>query len=414
MKGNERRNPEGRVVEYLNALLEDAVAQGASDVHLTPGESRFSLSLRTDGRLYVQDVPEDAPPYEELISRIKVLAGMNIAQRQLPQDGHFRHTAGGRAIDFRAAVMPTIDGESAVLRVFDRNRRSFSLATLGMSSRERRRLKEAVERPSGMVLVSGPIGSGKTTTLYAILQELAEKGKKIMTIEDPVEVRIPDAAQVEVNEAHGLDFAQGLKSMVRHDPDVIMVGEIRDAETARTAVQAAVLGHLVLATIHAESSVLAVERLLHLDVDRYELAVAFNCILSQRLIPRANATGRSGIFDVFVPDEIFKRDVLSSDGLLREYGDGLRQAGLRKVRTGEITRRALDGVLPSAGRPKHFESAIPTFELLEDGGRETEGEEGLTKATVFFDGVAAREALRKMKRRQRHWTEGALCKEALQ
>ena len=339
-----------KVVQFLDELIVEACSQGASDIHLSPSPSGFTVSYRIDGQLTERVTYGEETPYEELISRLKVVAKMNMAQRLLPQDGHFQRQVEGRLIDLRVAIIPSIDGEAAVLRLFDREKNRYDLNDLGLEKELSDQLTASVNEPSGMILVAGPIGSGKTTTLYALLARLAKAGKKIMTIEDPVESRIEGAIQVCVNERSGLTFAKGLKAIVRHDPDVIMIGEIRDGETARIAVSAAVLGHVVLATIHAESAMLAVERLLHLDVERYQLALAFNCVLAQRLIPRASGKGRVGIFEAIKPSIDFKRHILTSDGLLNDSLDGLWSDGEKKIARGLISKEALVRELPAKRR----------------------------------------------------------------
>ena len=339
-----------RVVTFLDELICQACTIGASDIHLAPLQQGFSVTYRVDGQLREKKCYDEETPYSELISRLKVVAKMNLAQRLLPQDGHFQQEVDGRLIDLRVAIIPSMDGEAAVLRLFDRNRQRFELDDLGLEGELSNQLIAAVNEPSGMILVAGPIGSGKTTTIYALLTRLAKAGKKIMTIEDPVESRIEGAIQVCVNERAGLSFAKGLKAIVRHDPDVIMIGEIRDAETARIAVSAAVLGHVVLATIHAETAMLAVERLLHLDVERYQLAVAFNCVIAQRLVPKAKGKGRVGIFEAIRPSLDFKRHILTSDGLLNDDLDGLWSDGMKKVARGLVKKEALGRELPAKRR----------------------------------------------------------------
>jgi general secretion pathway protein E len=219
-----------------------------------------------------------------VISRIKILARLNIAERRLPQDGRLSLPVRGREIDFRASTMPTLHGESVVLRILDRSDTTLSIAGLGFDPETTDRLLAAIHQPNGVVLVSGPTGSGKTTTLYAAVQDLRSVQRKILTIEDPVEYHLEGVMQTPVKPQIGLDFAAGLRSFLRQDPDIIMVGEIRDAETARIAVQASLTGHLVLSTIHANSAVASVLRLLDMGVEDYLLAPTLRAVMAQRLV----------------------------------------------------------------------------------------------------------------------------------
>ena len=282
------------VVRLVTSTLYDALKAGASDVHLETTEAGLTIKYRIDGVLTrVESVP-GAELAEQVISRIKVMSELDIAERRVPQDGRFkaRHTNGGtagREIDFRVSVMPSVYGEDAVLRILDRKTLSdqlhgLTLDALGFESGLKARLRELSGEPYGMLLVTGPTGSGKTTTLYAVISEVNRGLDKIITIEDPVEYHLPGVLQIPVNEQKGLSFARGLRSILRHDPDRIMVGEIRDPETAEIAVQSALTGHLVYTTVHANNAIDVLGRFRHMGVDSYNLVSALNAVLAQRLV----------------------------------------------------------------------------------------------------------------------------------
>ena len=271
------------VVRLLNQLIEDAVAARATDIHIEPYDGRLSVRVRVDGML--RDVR--APPAsmgKAVVSRIKMLAGLDIAERRLPQDGRSRVRVDGRQLDLRVATMPTIHGESVAIRILDNVRRTLDLERLGFTEQQRGTLARHLGAPYGMFIVTGPTGSGKTTTLAAALSMLNTTKRKIVTIEDPIEYEIDGVNQTQAKPAIGLDFASALRSFLRHDPDVIMVGEMRDAETALIAVQAALTGHIVLTTLHTNSAIGAIPRLLDLGVDAYLLASSLRCIVGQRLV----------------------------------------------------------------------------------------------------------------------------------
>lgn len=345
---------EGPAAAYIETLLGEALAQGSSDVHLIPRDGSWRVQFRVAGLLHDRPAPAEVP-FAEVVSRLKVLAGLNIAQKRLPQDGHLRQSLDGREVDLRVATLPTLHGEAVVLRLFDRSRRPHPLEELGLAEDQLAVLEELLERPAGLLLVAGPVGCGKTTTLYALLERLLGAGKKVLTIEDPVEARLAGALQVEVDEALGLDFARGLRACVRHDPDVLMIGEIRDGETARAALHAAVLGHLVLATIHADSPRLALERLIHMGADRHGVASAVSAVLAQRLLrldgpraPRGDIPTRRGIFELLRPDRSLKEEILSGNRLLSQGKDGLLEAARRLETTGLCSPGELRRVLGRA------------------------------------------------------------------
>jgi type IV pilus assembly protein PilB len=273
------------VVRFVNEVLEQAIREHASDIHFEPFERELRIRCRIDGAL--REWP--APPHSLVLavaSRLKVIANLDIAERRVPQDGRIKLTLAGRPVDIRVSTLPTQFGESVVLRVLDRENAGLSLDRVGLPPAELAALREAVRRPSGIIVVTGPTGSGKTTTLYSCLREINETGAKLLTIEDPVEYEIEGLVQVAVNPAAGLTFATALRSFLRQDPDVVMVGEIRDMETAQVAVQAALTGHLVLTTLHTNDAAGAVARLVDLGVEPFLVAAALEAVVAQRLVRR--------------------------------------------------------------------------------------------------------------------------------
>jgi general secretion pathway protein E len=277
------------VVRLVRSVLRDALMGGASDVHLEALPGGLAIKFRIDGLLSQAKRIQDPAQAEQAIARIKVLAELDITERRVPQDGRFKALHRGRAVDFRVSIMPSIHGEDAVLRVLDKQSlyegtQQLSLASLGFDEALVRALRRLSREPYGMLLVTGPTGSGKTTTLYAAISEINSGQDKIVTIEDPVEYQLPGVLQIPVNEKKGLSFARGLRSILRHDPDRIMVGEIRDAETANIAVQSALTGHLVFTTVHANNVFDVIGRFVHMNVDPYSLVSALNAILAQRLV----------------------------------------------------------------------------------------------------------------------------------
>ncbi|HEY0563306.1 MAG TPA: GspE/PulE family protein, partial [Methylophilus sp.] len=283
---NEDANP---IVKLVNSTLYDALKAGASDIHLECAQSGLAIKYRIDGVMASVGGMQGMDNADQAISRVKVMAQLDIAERRIPQDGRFKVIAQGREIDFRVSIMPSIFGEDAVLRVLDRKSLSeeaqgLSLQALGFNPSIISQFRRLATEPYGMVLVTGPTGSGKTTSLYAAISEVNSGQDKIITIEDPVEYQLPGVLQIPVNEKKGLTFARGLRSILRHDPDKIMVGEIRDAETAQIAVQAALTGHLVFTTVHANNVLDVIARFMHMGVDPYNFVSAVNGIMAQRLI----------------------------------------------------------------------------------------------------------------------------------
>jgi general secretion pathway protein E len=271
------------VVRAVNDLLEKAMELRASDVHIEPLRNGLSVRMRVDGLLRAVPTPAHVLPHA-LISRIKILAGLNIAERRLPQDGAARLNVARVDIDIRVATMPIQHGESAVIRLLPRDRGLLEISKLGLSGRDERIIRRLLDLPHGMIVITGPTGSGKTTTLATMLTALNRPTRKILTIEDPVEYEIPGVNQSQVKPAIGLTFAAAMRAFVRQDPDVIMVGEVRDAETANIAIRAALTGHLVLTTLHTETSTAAVPRLLDLGVEGFLLKSTLRAVIAQRLV----------------------------------------------------------------------------------------------------------------------------------
>ncbi len=271
------------IVQVVNLIMEQAVRDRASDVHIEPQEDQVRIRVRTDGALHeVLTLPADMA--QSLVSRIKVMADMNIVERRRPQDGQFHTKVGDREFDVRVSTTSTVFGEKAVLRLLDKSRALYKVAELGMPLDTAAKYRELTRSPYGMVMCAGPTGSGKTTTLYATLSEVARDEINVTTIEDPVEYVFPRVTQIQINEAAGVTFASGLRSILRQDPDAILVGEIRDLETARIATQAALTGHLVLSSIHATDSVAALHRFIDMGIEPFLISSALLGVVGQRLI----------------------------------------------------------------------------------------------------------------------------------
>jgi general secretion pathway protein E len=279
---------ESPVVRFVNSTLYDALKARASDIHLESGARGLAVKYRLDGVMQAITRPDGREFADRVISRIKVLADLDISERRIPQDGRLKLRLGARSIDVRVSIMPSMHGEDAVLRILDRYQiaadERLSIEHLSFGPEEADFIRRMAQLPYGLFLVTGPTGSGKTTTLYGVLTEVNTGLDKIITIEDPVEYQVPDILQIPVNEAKGLTFARGLRSILRHDPDKIMVGEMRDAETAQIAIQAALTGHQVFATVHANNVFDVIGRLSTMQVDPYNLVSALNGVLAQRLM----------------------------------------------------------------------------------------------------------------------------------
>ena len=277
------------VIRLVDSMIYTALQRRASDVHVETRDDALHVKYRIDGTLQPAMRPVDRQFHGAILSRIKVMAELDIAEKRVPQDGRFKVRVPGKTIDFRVSVMPTVHGEDAVIRILDKETiseqfRDLRLDVLGFADAELRRFRRAIKEPYGMVLVTGPTGSGKTTTLYAALSEIHSPEDKIVTIEDPVEYQLRGVTQIPINERKGLTFARGLRSVLRHDPDKIMVGEIRDSETAQIAIQSALTGHLVFTTVHANNVLDVLGRFLNMGVEAHQFISALNCVLAQRLV----------------------------------------------------------------------------------------------------------------------------------
>ncbi len=277
------------VIRLVDTTIYTAIQRRASDIHIETGDDAVHVKYRVDGVLQAAMRPIDRRFHSTIISRVKVMAELDIAEKRVPQDGRFKLRLPGKTIDFRVSIMPSVHGEDAVIRILDKESISeqfheLRLDILGFPEQELKRFRKYIAEPYGMVLVTGPTGSGKTTTLYAALSEIKTIEDKIVTIEDPVEYQLRGITQIPINEKKGLTFARGLRSILRHDPDKIMVGEIRDPETAQIAIQSALTGHLVFTTVHANNVLDVLGRFLNMGVEAYQFVSALNCVLAQRLV----------------------------------------------------------------------------------------------------------------------------------
>ncbi|HYQ95115.1 MAG TPA: GspE/PulE family protein [Burkholderiales bacterium] len=343
------------VVRLVRSTLRDALMIGASDIHMETIAAGLVIKFRIDGILSQIKFIQDAKQAEQAISRVKVLAELDITERRVPQDGRFKALDRGRAVDFRVSIMPNIYGEDAVLRVLDKQslyestQQQLSLDSLGFETGDIRALRRLSHEPYGMLLVTGPTGSGKTTTLYAAITEINNGQDKIVTIEDPVEYQLAGVLQIPVNEKKGLTFARGLRSILRHDPDKIMVGEIRDPETANIAVQSALTGHLVFTTVHANNVFDVIGRFMHMNVDLFSFVSALNAILAQRLVrlvcPHCGEEGR--------PDAAL-----------------LKESGLTEAQAASFRFRAGRGCRECRGSGYKGRKAIAELMILNDELRE--------------------------------------------
>ncbi|RRV54975.1 type II secretion system protein GspE, partial [Stutzerimonas stutzeri] len=370
------------IIRLINAILGEAIAENASDIHIETFEKRLVIRFRVDGILR-----EVVQPKRELaallVSRIKVMAKLDIAEKRIPQDGRISLRVGGREVDIRVSTLPSANGERVVLRLLDKQAGRLTLRHLGMNEQDRDQLEQAVKKPHGIILVTGPTGSGKTTTLYAALTTLNDRTRNILTVEDPIEYHLEGIGQTQVNTKVDMTFARGLRAILRQDPDVVMVGEIRDQETADMAVQASLTGHLVLSTLHTNSAIGAVTRLVDMGVEPFLISSSLLGVLAQRLVrvlcndckrgyiadaaecellgvsPAEAPTlyhaegceqcrglgyrGRTGIYELVLFDDTLRTMVhtrASEQDMLRharELGPSIREDGLRKVREGVTT-----------------------------------------------------------------------------
>jgi len=307
----------------LNALLTQAARDGASDIHIEPYERHSSVRFRVDGALREVVQPNRAL-HAALISRLKIMAELDISEKRLPQDGRISLRIGTRAVDVRVSTLPSSHGERAVLRLLDKSDSKLNLEAVGMQGDSLTRLKKLVSQPHGIILVTGPTGSGKTTTLYAALSQLDAAHSNIMTVEDPIEYELPGVGQTQVNAKIDLTFAKALRAILRQDPDVIMIGEIRDFETAQIAIQASLTGHLVLATLHTNDAASAVNRLIDMGVEPFLLSSSLLGVLAQRLVRKlclhcqgagcdacgqTGYQGRTGVFELLVTDDAIRAQI---------------------------------------------------------------------------------------------------------
>jgi len=300
------------IIRLIDSTLFDALNKRASDIHIETSQEGVIIKYRVDGVLFRATEPLDGRFQGPIISRIKVMSELDIAERRIPQDGRFKVRMGGKSIDFRVSIMPSIHGEDAVIRILDKESiakdlHGLTLDVLGIDEREKVRLRRMIREPYGMILVTGPTGSGKTTTLYAAMTEIFNEQEKLITIEDPVEYQLKGVVQIPVNEKKGLTFARGLRSILRHDPDKIMVGEIRDPETAQIAVQSALTGHLVFTTVHANNVFDVLGRFLHMGIDPYNFVSCLNCVAAQRLVRKICTYCKRPV--------VYSRDTLEESGL---------------------------------------------------------------------------------------------------
>ena len=344
------------IIRMLNALLTQAARDGASDIHIEPYERHSSVRFRVDGSLREVVQPNRAL-HAALISRLKIMADLDISEKRLPQDGRISLRLGTRAIDVRVSTLPSAHGERAVLRLLDKSESKISLEAVGMQGDTLHRFTDLIAQPHGIVLVTGPTGSGKTTTLYAALSRLDATRNNIMTVEDPIEYELPGVGQTQVNSKIDLTFAKALRAILRQDPDIIMIGEIRDFETAQIAIQASLTGHLVLATLHTNDAASAVTRLIDMGVEPFLLSSSLLGVLAQRLVRKycgschgkgceacghTGYAGRTGVFELLVTDDAIRAQIHAQASeaeirtaalaagmtLMREDGERLIAAGI--------------------------------------------------------------------------------------
>ncbi|TWT49880.1 Type II secretion system protein E [Thalassoglobus neptunius] len=372
------------VIRLVNELLIEALEQRASDVHLEPHEGGLTIRFRVDGMLRIEPVPPEINHFASaIVTRLKIMSRLNIAEKRLPQDGRINVRIQGREVDVRVSIIPMLHGEGVVLRLLDKERMVFNLRGVGMPENVYEQFHELISLPHGIILVTGPTGSGKTTTLYSALNEIKSPSTKIITVEDPVEYQLPGISQIQVHGKIGLTFAAGLRSILRHDPDVVLIGEIRDGETATSAIQASLTGHLVFSTLHTNDAPSSFTRLVDMGVEPYLVASTVEGILAQRLVRKLCSrckrpfkpdpgmlpedfpqpdietlyepvgcrdcrdigfTGRSGVYELLKNDSKIKQLCIdqASSGVVREYGlkHGmltLRQSGYQRMIDGVTT-----------------------------------------------------------------------------
>jgi len=376
------------VIRLVNYIIYNAVREGASDIHIEPADRCVRVRYRIDGRLHkALEVPLHLLP--ALTSRIKIMASLDISERRLPQDGRIQAALEGRKIDLRVSIFPTIRGEKTVIRVLDTKNLSLNLEELGFTEEVLAKFRQQIEAPNGIILVTGPTGSGKSTTLYAALNEIASMEINVCTVEDPIEYHLPLINQFQVQEKIGLTFSRALRTLLRQDPDVIMVGEIRDEETARTAIQAALTGHLVLSTLHTNDAVSTITRLLNMGIESYLISAALNAVLAQRLVRRICPKCRQSV-EVSRPiRKMFERLKLPCENLWRGVGcrscrnTGYKgRLGLHELLT--VSEEMRDAIVAQANVTQLRRLAIAEgmIELRIDGLRKAR--EGLTTVEEVF------------------------------
>ena len=378
------------VVQLVDQLLADGIRSGASDIHLEPEEQGIAVRHRVDGVLrQVQLLPRAVAP--SLVSRIKILSGLDIADRLRPQDGRARVAVAGAVIDLRVSTLPASHGEKVVVRVLDGRAGLRTLDAIGFAEGDLRRIRGLLEQREGLLLVTGPTGSGKTTTLYAALREIAARGVNVVTVEDPIEYRLPGIVQVQVHERAGVTFGAALRSIMRQDPDVILVGEIRDRETAEIAIQASLTGHLVLSTLHTNDAASAVTRLIDIGVAGYKIATAVKGVIAQRLVRRVcrectgsgcgacadvGYRGRLAIAEILVASAEFERRVASgapteaiAEAARLAGCSALWDSGMALVARGETTIDEVRRVAAEPARPEHQCPVVSESPWIEETGR---------------------------------------------
>ncbi|MBS3735018.1 MAG: type II/IV secretion system protein [Phycisphaerae bacterium] len=370
----ERIAGESPVIRYVNFLVSSAVKDGASDIHIEPRERRLSIRCRIDGVLFEQQ-PPPLSMHAAVVSRLKIMANLDIAERRLPQDGRIRATVHGRTVDLRVSTLPTTHGEKCVIRILDNRSISVGLENLGMAADTLKAFRRQIFQPHGVVLVTGPTGSGKSTTLYSALQVMDAKTLNISTVEDPVEYELDTINQVNVHESIGMSFAAALRSLLRQDPDIIMVGEIRDQDTARIAVQASLTGHLVLSTLHTNDAPSSITRLIDIGIEPYLISASVNAVVAQRLVRRTCEHCKQAVTDVSETEAAYlKRYGMEADQLYKGAGCGrCRQTGY-KGRLGLYELLEIDEAIrevvatnPSLGALKQASREHKMRTLREDG-----------------------------------------------
>jgi general secretion pathway protein E/type IV pilus assembly protein PilB len=368
---------EASVIKLVNEIFLEAINERASDIHIEPYENDLDIRYRIDGVLQRASLPPQISRFQAaIISRIKIMANMNIAEKRLPQDGRIKMSAAGRQIDVRVSVIPMLFGEGIVMRILDKSTVLFSLPELGMDGADFARFEDLIKRPHGIILVTGPTGSGKTTTLYAALQAIVSGTIKVLTVEDPVEYHLDGVNQIQVQPKIGMTFARGLRAILRHDPDVVMIGEIRDLETAEAAIQAALTGHLVFSTLHTNDAGSAATRLLDMGLEPYLVTSTMNAAMAQRLVRMICPDCK----EAYEPD----REQLPADFELEPGAVLYRGVGCRKCRnTGYRGRMGLFELMvvddPVREQIMHRAPSHKLIEAAQAGGLKLLREDGWNK-----------------------------------